>query len=149
MTIGRCALLLLPVALPLIPCPLRAQTEPQKIVIGGAISLAPLAEKFSDRFRKDHPGVAIEIRRTNSNYAVQAVQTGEIQIGLVTRYLSAAERSAFQAESIGHDAMILLSYPWNPATNLTLEQLRNIYLGKIINWREVGGEDKGIVPFTR
>lgn len=133
----------------LAPCPLRAQAEPQKIVVGGAISLAPLAEKFSERFRKDHPGVEIEIRRTNSNYAIHAVQSGEIQIGLVTRYLNATEQPSFQVESIGHDAMLLLSYPWNSATSLTLEQLRNIYLGKVINWRELGGEDKGIVPFTR
>jgi phosphate transport system substrate-binding protein len=148
MTIARPALLFL-FSLLLTPCPLFAQTEPRKIVVGGAVSLAPLAEKFSERFRKDHPGVEIEIRRTNSNYAIHAVQSGDIQIGLVTRYLSAAEQSVLQVESIGHDAMLLLSYPWNSATNLTLEQLRNIYLGNIINWREIGGEDKGIVPFTR
>ena len=148
MAIARRFLFLL-LYLLLAPCSLRAQTEPLKIVVGGAISLAPLAEKFSERFRKNHPGIEIEIRRTNSNYAVHAVQSGEIQIGLVTRYLSAAEQAAFQVESIGHDAMLLLSYPWNSATSLTLEQLRNIYLGKVINWRELGGEDKGIVPFTR
>ena len=148
MAVARPALFFLLFSL-LIPCPLRAQTGPQKIVIGGAISLAPLAEKFSERFRKDHPGVEVEIRRANSNYAIHAVQSGDIQIGLVTRYLSSTEQSAFQVESIGHDAMLLLSYPWNSVTSLTLEQLRNIYLGKIINWREIGGEDKGIVPFTR
>jgi phosphate transport system substrate-binding protein len=148
MTIARPALLFL-FSFLLTPCPLSAQTVPRKIIVGGAVSLAPLAENFSERFRKDHPGVEIEIRRTNSNYAIHAVQSGDIQIGLVTRYLSATEQSVLQVESIGYDAMLLLSYPWNSATNLTLEQLRNIYLGKIINWREIGGEDKGIVPFTR
>lgn len=148
MATARPALFLL-LSILLVPCPLLGQTEGQKLVVGGAISLAPLAEKFSERFRKDHPGVEIEIRRTNSSYAIHAVESGEIQIGLVTRYLTAPEQSAFRMESIGHDALILLSYPWNSATNLTLEQLRNIYLGKIVNWREVGGEDKGIVPFTR
>jgi len=133
----------------LVSYPLPGQAEPQKIVVGGALSLAPLAEKFSERFRKEHPGVEIDIRRTNSSYAIQAVQSGELQIGLVTRYLSATEQTAFQVESIGHDAMLLLSYSWNSATSLTLEQLRNIYLGKVVNWRDLGGEDKGIVPFTR
>ena len=147
-TIARPLLFLLLSGL-LLPCPLRAETEPQKISIGGALSLAPLAEKYSAQFRKEHPGVEIEIRRANSGYAVNAVQSGELQIGLVTRRLSAAERAEFQVESLGYDAIILLSYPWNTATDLTLEQLRNIYLGKIANWREVGGEDKGIVPMTR
>jgi len=132
-----------------IPSYLRAQSPPQKVVIAGAQSLVPLAEKFSARFRKEHPEVEVEIRRANSNFAVAAAQAGEIQVGLVTRHLSPAEIAALHVEPVGHDAIIFLSYPWNRTTSLTLEQLRNIYLGKITNWREVGGEDKGIVPLTR
>jgi phosphate transport system substrate-binding protein len=128
---------------------LHAQPPRHKITIGGAQSLVPLAEKYSARFRKDRPEVEVEIRRANSNYAVAAVQSGELQIGLVTRHLSPAEKAALHVEAVGHDAIIFLSYPWNQATNLSLDQLRNIYQGKITNWREVGGEDKGIVPLTR
>jgi phosphate transport system substrate-binding protein len=131
----------------LLPAP--AQTQPQKIVIGGAQSLAPSAEKFSARFRKEHPGVEIEIRRANSNYGVNAAQSGEIDIGLVSRNLTSAEKSTLRVEPVGHDAIIFLSYPWNETPGLTLSQLRQIYLGKITNWREVGGEEKGIVPLTR
>ena len=149
MTGAFLALPLLLSVLWLAPCPVLAQTEPQKILIGGAQSLAPLAEKFSARFQKERPGLEIEIRRTNSNYAVSAVQSGQIQVGLVTRSLSAAEKAEFHVTSMGHDAIILLSYPWNSVTDLTLEQLQKIYLGKITNWREIGGEDKGIVPLTR
>jgi phosphate transport system substrate-binding protein len=120
-----------------------------KITVGGAQSLAPLAEKFSSQFNKRHPGIAIEIRRANSSYAISAVRSGEIQIGLVARSLSAGERSEFRVESLGHDALVILSYPWNPVGDLTLEQLQKIYLGRITNWREVGGQDQGIVPLTR
>ena len=128
---------------------IHAQTQQRRIVIGGAQSLAPTAEKFSARFRKDHPGVEIEIRRANSNYGVSAAQSGEIQVGLVSRNLTSAEKAALRVQPVGHDAIIFLSYPWNQVTDLTLEQLRQIYLGKIANWREVGGEEKGIVPLTR
>ena len=131
------------------PLPAQAQQQPQKIIIAGAQSLTPLAEKFSAQFHKEHPGTEIEIRRGNSNYAVNAAQNGEIDIGLVTRKLSPAETAELHAEPLGHDAIIFLSYPWNTVAELTLEQLRRIYLGKITNWREVGGEDKGVVPLTR
>lgn len=137
-------LCLITIALPIGLC----AAEP-KIIVGGAQSLGPLAEKFSSQFSKNHSGVAVEIRRVNSNYAVSAVRNGEIQIGLVARSLSAAERLVFHVVPLGHDAIILLSYPWNSATDLTLEQLQRIYLGEITNWKEVGGEDKGIVPLTR
>jgi phosphate transport system substrate-binding protein len=146
--IGACLALGLLLSVFLAPGSLPAETR-QKITIGGAQSLAPLAEKFSAEFHKRRPEVEIEIRRGNSNYAVTATHGGEIQIGLVTRNLTGAEAAEFHVESMGRDAIILLSYSWNTATNLTLEQLQKIYLGKIANWREVGGEDKGIVPLTR
>jgi phosphate transport system substrate-binding protein len=52
-------------------------------------------------------------------------------------------------EPFGHDAIIVLTYPGNPVSNLTLDQLRRIYLGPIVNWQQLGGENRGIVPLTR
>jgi phosphate transport system substrate-binding protein len=150
MTRGLSALdFLLAFFLSAFPLPAQGQQQPQKIIIAGAQSLIPLAEKFSAQFHKQHPEVAIEIRRGNSNYAVNTVRKSETDIGLVARELKPAERAELHVEPLGHDAIILLSYPSNPVGELALEQLRKIYLGKITNWREVGGEDKGIVPLTR
>jgi phosphate transport system substrate-binding protein len=133
----------------LIAFPIALDAAEEKIIVGGAQSLTPLAQKYSAEFRKIHPPVAVEIRRANSNYAIDAVRNGQLNVGLVTRKLSASERGEFSSRSLGHDAIILLSYPWNPVANLTLEQLRQIYLGKITNWKEVGGADQGIVALTR
>jgi phosphate transport system substrate-binding protein len=121
----------------------------RKLIIGGAQSLTPSAEKFSAQFHRSHPGIEIEIRRANSNYAVSAVRNGDFSIGLITRPLSLGESSEFQVQDLGYDAIVLLSYSWNSIAGLTVEQLQQIYLGKITNWKEVGGEDKGIVPLTR
>jgi phosphate transport system substrate-binding protein len=129
--------------------PSAADAAEQKVVIGGAQSLTPLAEKFTTYFRRDHPDVEVEIRRANSNYAVNAVRKGELHIGLVSRSLSDGEKFEFYVESLGYDALVMLSYSWNSVAALSVEQLRHIYLGKITNWKEVGGEDKGIVPLTR
>ncbi|HZA55410.1 MAG TPA: substrate-binding domain-containing protein [Candidatus Udaeobacter sp.] len=129
--------------------PISLNAAEQRLIIGGAQSLIPLAEKYSREFHANHPGIEIEIRRANSNYAIDAVRNGEIQLGLVARRIGARERSELKVAPLGHDAIILLSYPWNSVANLTLEQLRQIYLGKITSWKEVGGEEQGIVPFTR
>jgi len=129
--------------------PVQAQEQPKKIVIAGAQSIVPLAEEFSTQFRKQRPGIEIEIRGGGSNYAVNAARRGEIHIGLLARSLSNAERAGLYVEPFGRDAIILLTYPANPVRNLTLEQIREIYLGKIIDWSELGGEKKGVVPLTR
>jgi phosphate transport system substrate-binding protein len=129
--------------------PISLNAAEHRLIVGGAQSLIPLAEKYSTEFHKSHPEVEVEIRRASSNYAIDAVRNGEIQLGLVARRIGAREKSEFKVVPLGHDAIILLSYPWNSVANLTLEQLRQIYLGKITRWKEVGGEEQGIVPLTR
>jgi phosphate transport system substrate-binding protein len=131
------------------PSGVQARERPQKLTIGGAQSLIPLAETFSSRFLKNHPGVEIEIRGGGSTYAVNAAGRGEIDIGLVARGLDAAEKQYLYEKPFGHDAIFLVTYPGNPVGSLTLEQIRRIYLGQITNWRDVGGEDQGIIPLTR
>jgi len=129
--------------------PVQAQEQLQKIIIAGAQSIVPLAEEFSTQFRKQRPGIEIEIRGGGSNYAVNAARRGEIHIGLSARSLSNAERAGLYVQPFGRDAIILLTHPGNPVRNLTLEQIREIYLGKIKDWSELGGEKKGVVPLTR
>ncbi len=131
------------------PLPVQAQEQRQKIIIAGAQSITPLAEEFSAQFRKDHPMTELEIRGGGSNYAVKAARRGEIDIGLIARSLTATEKAELHGVPLDRDAIFLLTYPGNPVSSLTLEQIRRIYLGQITNWREVGGEDKGIVPLTR
>lgn len=131
------------------PLPVQAQEQRQKIIIAGAQSITPLAEQFSTQFRRDHPGIEIEILGGGTNYAINAARRGEIDIGLATRSLSAEERRGLHVESFGQDAIILLTYPGNPVQSVTLEQIRRIYLGQIANWRDIGGEDKGVIPLTR
>jgi phosphate transport system substrate-binding protein len=50
---------------------------------------------------------------------------------------------------IALDAFVFIIHPSNPVTSLTIEQIRDIYTGKIINWNEVGGNDSSIRPFVR
>jgi phosphate transport system substrate-binding protein len=128
---------------------LKAQEQQQRIVIAGAQSMVPLAEEFTAQFRKGHPGIRIEVQGGGSNYAVSAVRRGEIDIGLVSRGLTADERADLAVESLGEDAILFLTYPNNPVSGLMLDQLRQIYTGQAINWQGFGGEDKGIIALTR
>lgn len=52
-------------------------------------------------------------------------------------------------EPICLDAFVFITHADNPVVSLTLSQIRDIYTGRITNWKEVGGEDKAIVPYQR
>ena len=54
-----------------------------------------------------------------------------------------------EQKSIGRDALVFIVNENNPVKSLTRQQLKDIYAGKITNWKEVGGEDLAIVPFQR
>jgi phosphate transport system substrate-binding protein len=131
------------------PCFLARAQESPRITIAAAQSLVPLAESFTAQFQKDHPGIQIEIWSGRSNYAIQAVRGGQADVGLVARSLTPSEAEQLHVETLGHDAIILLTYPGNTVTGLRLPQLREIYRGRVTNWRQVGGQDKGIIPLTR
>ncbi|HWP59330.1 MAG TPA: substrate-binding domain-containing protein [Candidatus Acidoferrales bacterium] len=126
-----------------------AQPRERKIVIAGAQSIAPLAEEFTAEFLKKYPGLIIEVGGGGSNYAVAAVRRDEIDIGLVSRTLTADEMSGLHVQSLGQDAIVVLTYPNNPLAGLTLPELRRIYTGQTVNWLSLGGEDRGIVALTR
>ena len=50
---------------------------------------------------------------------------------------------------VAYDALAIVVHPSNPVTNLTREQLEGIFTGRITNWKEVGGADMKIVPYSR
>ena len=60
-----------------------------------------------------------------------------------------AEGFEYELETIATDGLIFVVNENNPVDNLTTEQIRGIYTGKITNWSEVGGNDEEIVPFQR
>jgi phosphate transport system substrate-binding protein len=51
--------------------------------------------------------------------------------------------------AVGYDCIVPVVHPSNPVTNLTLDQLKDIYKGDITNWKEVGGPDQNIVVISR
>ena len=63
--------------------------------------------------------------------------------------LAEAAGVTFVCEPVCLDAFVFITHVDNPVTSLTLAQIRDIYTGRITNWKEVGGEDKAIMPYQR
>ena len=90
---------------------------------------------------------AIEILSTGDG--LKALLNGKATIAGCSRALRPEEkRKRLVGVTIGYDALGIYVHATNPVKALTMEQLRGIFSGRIVNWREVGGKDAPILPIT-
>jgi phosphate transport system substrate-binding protein len=119
------------------------------LVLAGSTSVQPFAELVAEIYQRHHPGVEINVQGGGSTAGIRAVENHICHIGMCSRHLNPDEASRFNAIPIAIDGIVLVVHPSNPVDNLTLEQARDIFAGKIRNWQEVGGDNRKITVITR
>lgn len=128
-----------------IPTPLVAG----KITFAGSTTLQPLAHELGEAFNERYPAVELDIAAGGSVVGIQAVHDGTVDIGMASRALKSEEAEGIEQHQVAVDVIAVVVHSTNPVEDLTLEQLRAIYLGEITNWRDVGGDDQPIVVVVR
>ena len=120
------------------------------IIMAGSTSMEKFANALAEAFMEIHPDVSVQAEFTGSSAGVEAVLAGESDIGNSSRNLADDEKSAGAVENIvAIDGIAVVTDPANTASDLTKEQLVQIYTGEVKNWSEVGGEDLPIVVVGR
>ena len=116
----------------------------------GSTSMEKVIGALGEAFMEANDGVTFTYNPTGSGSGIQAVQEGRCDIGLSSRALKDAEKEAGLTETVlAYDGIAVIVNPANPVEDLTLEQIADIYTGKITNWSEVGGNDSQIVLIGR
>lgn len=124
--------------------------DEKSLKIAGSTSVYPLVVEVAEEFEKKNPDLNVEVQAGGSNVGIQSVLTGAVQIGMSSRDLTDEElKEGLKPITIAYDCIAVIVNPDNPVENLTLEQLKGIYTGKITNWKELGGKDKKIVVVNR
>lgn len=118
------------------------------ISISGSTSVGPLAEKFAEKY-KEKNNVNIEINQIGSSAGITNAVNGVSEIGMSSRDLKEEEKASLQETVIAYDGIVVVTHPSNHVKNLTLAQVKDIFTGKITNWKEVGGDDLEIVVVSR
>jgi phosphate transport system substrate-binding protein len=119
------------------------------IAISGSTSVGPLMEKEAAAFMDKNKNVKIEIQQIGSSAGIKNAIDGVSEIGMSSRDLKDEEKAVVKDDTICYDGIGIVVHPSNTATNLTKDQLKGIYTGKITNWKEVGGKDAPIVVVSR
>jgi phosphate transport system substrate-binding protein len=120
-----------------------------KITFAGSTTLQPLAHELGEAFNERYPDIELDIAAGGSMVGIQAVHDGTVDIGMASRELKPEEAEGIEQHQVAVDVIAVVVHISNPVEDLTSEQLRAIYLGEIVNWSEVGGEDQPIIAVVR
>lgn len=118
------------------------------LTLAGSTSVEPYAERLAELYMPAHPGCKISVQGGGSSAGVRAIQNRICDIGMSSRELHPDEQGLTQTP-IALDAIALIVNAGNPVRALSLVQARDIFAGRIRNWRELGGEDRPITVITR
>lgn len=124
--------------------------ERDSIIIAGSTSVQPLSETIAEVYMEREPNVAIEVQGGGSGQGIKSIKENIADIGALSREVKNDEKSQVAAEYvIAKDGIAVVVNRNVNVENLTLEQIRKIYTGKIKNWRDVGGDDRPITVVSR
>ena len=118
------------------------------VIVAGSTSVQPYAEVLAEEFAILHPTYEVDIQGGGSSAGVTAAETGTADIGMSSRHLNEKEQGMWAVE-IAKDGLAIIIHPSNPVADLTLDQIRGIYAGDIVNWRSLGGPDARIHLISR
>lgn len=137
----------------LLPGGLLAQ---QRVSITGSTTVLPIAQKAAEEYMKKNPEIRISVAGSGSGDGIKAIMDGTADIGNSSRDMKDKELKAAKAKGItpvrhvvAYDCIVPVVHPQNKVSDLSLDQLKDIYTGKIKSWKEVGGEDKPVVVISR
>ena len=107
--------------------------------LNGSTSVSPLMEKLAEAYRAINPDVNIDIQQTGSGAGITATADGTCEIGMSSRALKDEELAqGITEEQIALDGIAVIVNKENGIDSLTSEQSRQIFVGEITNWAELG-----------
>ena len=128
----------------------------ERIVVAGSTSLLPLTQRAAELFMKQRPDARIAIGASASADGINGLLEGTVDIAAASRPMNDREKRwaeehgiEVRPHRIARDIIIPIVSPSNPVDGLTLRELRDIFIGKIVDWKDIGGPGGRIVIVSR
>jgi len=127
------------------------------ITVKGSDTMVIMAQRWAEAYMAKHPGTVVQVTGGGSGTGISALINGTTDICNASRPMKAAERAKLKERfaTLGveiksaKDGLSVYVNDASAVQSLTIDQLRDIYLGKITNWKQVGGRDAKIIVYGR
>lgn len=125
-----------------------SESKTGKITISGSTSVGPTIEVLAEEYEKNND-VKIEVQQVGSSAGIKNTIDGTSNLGMSSRDLKDDEEKSLDETQIAIDGIAVITNIENKVKDLTMDQVKGIFEGKITNWKEVGGENAQIVVVSR
>jgi phosphate transport system substrate-binding protein len=135
-----------------------AQTQPAErgvITVTGADSMWGRIRSLAVLYMKDHPQLDITVSPNSlADEGMKALIAGEVDVAMTSRKITAQESEAAKVKGlqldehlIGYGGIVIVTDKQNPVDELSIEQVKKIFTGQIVNWKDISGKDQAITVF--
>lgn len=127
------------------------------ITVKGSDTMVILAQKWAEVYMSSHQDAKIQVTGGGSGVGLAALQNGQIDIADSSRTIKVQETEAYVKKfgkrpreyKVALDGLSVYVNIDNKVKELDIAQLKDIFTGKIKNWKEVGGDDLEIIVYSR
>jgi len=136
--------------------PVFAASGKNSIQIKGSDTMVNLGQAWAEKYMENNPGDFVAVTGGGSGTGLSSLISGTCDIAMSSRNIKEKEIALAKQKGINPfeikvalDGLAVVVNPNNPVSKLTIDQLAQIFNGKITNWKEVGGADSKIVLLSR
>jgi phosphate transport system substrate-binding protein len=119
------------------------------VTLAGSTAFQPFAEKLAETYNEAHPEANVTVQGGGSALGISAALNGAAQIGMADLVELPADAKPLTTFVVARDGIAVIVNPANGISDLPMAMIRDIYIGKIKNWKEVGGSDAPITVVSR
>ncbi|HET9553617.1 MAG TPA: phosphate ABC transporter substrate-binding protein [Anaeromyxobacteraceae bacterium] len=126
-----------------------AREPPRPLTYDGATSISNRIWPLALPALEQRTGTKVRVERSGAGRGLKNMFAGQADVAGLARALTAEERARKPFVAIiGYDALGVWVHDSNPVRELTRAQLKDLFSGKITNWRQLGGKDRPVVACT-
>jgi phosphate transport system substrate-binding protein len=109
------------------------------VTLAGSTAFQPFAEKLAEEYNSAHPEVNVTVQGGGSALGISAALNGAAQIGMADLVELPADAASLKGTIVARDGIAVVVNPANKVSSLSMAQLKEIYIGNIRDWKDVGG----------
>src|SRR5262245_44317657 len=127
------------------------------VTVKGSDTMVVLGQRWAEEFMRKHPEITIQVTGGGSGTGISALINGTTDVCEASRAMKDAEKKQLADKAgappieipVAKDGLSVYVNETNPLTELTMADLKAIFTGKVTSWKEVGGPDAKIIPYSR